>query len=60
MSVHNGKQNGYIGAYVNVEEAYEDIERLLKENKNIEILVLPEQCKEFGFEFSNDVEVIYE
>lgn len=35
VSCHNGKQNGYIGAYVNVEEAYEDIERLLKENKNI-------------------------
>ena len=32
----------------------------LQENKNIEMLVLPEQCKEFGFEFSNDVEVIYE
>ena len=32
----------------------------LQENKNIEILVLPEQSKEFGFEFSNDVELIYE
>jgi hypothetical protein len=35
VSCHNGKQNGYIGAYINVEEAYEDIERLLKENKNV-------------------------
>jgi len=35
VSCHNGKQNGYIGAYVNVEEAYEDVERLLKENKEI-------------------------
>lgn len=35
VSCHNGKQNGYIGAYVNVEEAYEEIERLMKENKKV-------------------------
>ena len=32
----------------------------LRENKSIETIILPEQCKEFGFEFPKDVEVIYE
>ena len=35
VSCHNGKQNGYIGAYVNVEEAYEDVEKLLEESKKV-------------------------
>ena len=35
VSCHNGRQNGYIGAYVGVNEAYEEVERLLEENKDI-------------------------
>ena len=35
VSCHNGRQNGYIGAYVGVEEAYEEVERLLEENKGV-------------------------
>ena len=35
MSCHNGKQDGYIGAYVNVEEAYGVVEELLKESKGV-------------------------
>jgi hypothetical protein len=35
VSCHNGKQNGYIGAYVNVEEAYEDVEKLLEKSKKV-------------------------
>lgn len=35
VSCHNGKQNGYIGAYVKVEEAYEEIEALLEESKKV-------------------------
>ena len=35
VSCHNGKQNAYIGAYVNVEEAYEEVERLLEESKKV-------------------------
>ena len=42
VSCHNGKQNAYIGAYVKVEEAYEEVERLLKESKNV---VFPAQVQ---------------
>lgn len=35
VSCHNGKQDGYIGAYVKVEEAYEELERLLEESKGV-------------------------
>ena len=42
VSCHNGKQTAYIGAYVNVEEAYEDIERLINESKKV---VFPAQVQ---------------
>ena len=35
VSCHNGRQNEYIGAYVNVSEAYEEVERLLEESKKV-------------------------
>lgn len=35
VSCHNGKQTGYIGAYVKVEEAYEEVERLLEDSKKV-------------------------
>ena len=35
VSCHNGKQNEYIGAYVKVEDAYETVEELMKNQKNI-------------------------
>ena len=35
VSCHNGRQNEYIGAYVNVSDAYEEVERLLKESKKV-------------------------
>ena len=35
VSCHNGKQNEYIGAYVKVEDAYEEVERLLEESKGV-------------------------
>ena len=35
VSCHNGKQNEYIGAYVKVEDAYEAVERLLEESKDV-------------------------
>lgn len=35
VSCHNGRQNEYIGAYVKVEEAYEEVERLLEESKKV-------------------------
>lgn len=35
VSCHNGRQNGYVGAYVSVEEAYEEVERLLDERKDV-------------------------
>ena len=35
VSCHNGKQNAYVGAYVNVEDAYEEVERRLEENKKV-------------------------
>ena len=35
VSCHNGKQNGYIGTYVKIEDAYEEVERLLDRAKDI-------------------------
>lgn len=35
VSCHNGRQDGYIGAYVKVEDAYETVERLLEESKGV-------------------------
>ena len=35
VSCHNGRQDEYIGAYVNVSEAYEEVERLLEESKKV-------------------------
>lgn len=35
VSCRNGKQNEYIGAYVNVEDAYEEIDKLLKESEKV-------------------------
>ena len=35
VSCHNGRQNEYIGAYVKVEDAYEEVERLLEESKAV-------------------------
>lgn len=35
VSCHNGKQDGYIGAYVKVEDAYGEVERLMEESKNV-------------------------
>ena len=35
VSCHNGKQNEYIGAYIKVEDAYEEVERRLEESKGV-------------------------
>ena len=35
VSCRNGKQNGYVGTYVNIEEAYDEVERLLEESKGV-------------------------
>lgn len=35
VSCHNGKQSGYIGAYVKVEDAYETVEALLEKSKEV-------------------------
>lgn len=35
VSCHNGRQDEYVGTYVRVEEAYEEVERLLEESKNV-------------------------
>ena len=35
VSCHNGRQDGYYGAFVKVEDAYETIEELMKNQKNI-------------------------
>ena len=35
VSCHNGRQDEYIGAYVKVEEAYEEVERLLEGSKKV-------------------------
>ena len=35
VSCRNGKQNDYIGAYVKVEEAYEEVERLLEKSRKV-------------------------
>ena len=35
VSCHNGKQDGYYGAFVKVEEAYELVEKLLENQKDI-------------------------
>ena len=35
VSCHNGRQDGYIGAYVKVEDAYETVGRLLEESKGV-------------------------
>lgn len=35
VSCHNGKQNGYFGRYVKVEDAYAEIEELMKNNDEI-------------------------
>ena len=35
VSCHNGRQNEYIGAYVNPEDAYAEVERLLKESQKV-------------------------
>ena len=35
VSCHHGKQNEYIGAYIKVEDAYEEVERRLEESKGV-------------------------
>ena len=35
VSCHNGKQDGYYGTFVNVEEAYELVDELMKDQKSI-------------------------
>lgn len=35
VSCHNGKQNGYIGTYVNVEDAYAEIDALMEKSKKV-------------------------
>lgn len=35
VSCHNGRQNGYIGAYVKVEDAYGVVEQLLEDSKKV-------------------------
>ena len=35
VSCHNGRQSGYVGAYVKVEDAYETVGRLLEESKGV-------------------------
>lgn len=35
VSCHNGKQDGYYGAFVKVEDAYDEVERLMQESKNV-------------------------
>ena len=35
VSCHNGKQDEYIGAYVKVEEAYEELERLMEASRKV-------------------------
>jgi hypothetical protein len=35
VSCHNGKQDGYYGAFVKMEDAYETVEQLLEESKGV-------------------------
>lgn len=35
VSCHNGKQDGYFGAFVKVEDAYGEVEKMLEESKNV-------------------------